>query len=165
MIIFWLCCSITLIGAILATFAGDLRVSILALWVAGLGTGGVLLSLGAELLAVVQWIVSTLITLGLLIYGISYGEHGVSDTRPRAQRGVSAILPVLLGLSFSAVIWLGTRHLPAAGVFEPAAGQDLAALGKALLDRHLLSLEVLAVLLFLALVGAGVLARPEEEQK
>ncbi len=161
MIVFWICSVITLSGALLATFAGDLRVAALALWLTGLGAGGIDLSMGAEFLAVVQWVVSTLITLVLLTYSLAYGEYGLKDERPGAKRGISAILPVILGMSFTSIVWVGTRHLPSAGYFEPAPGPDLAVLGRVLMERHLLSLEILAVLLFLALVGAGVLARSE----
>jgi NADH:ubiquinone oxidoreductase subunit 6 (subunit J) len=43
----------------------------------------------------------------------------------------------------------------------PAAGNDLASLGKVMVENHIISLEVLALTLFLILVGGGVVARPE----
>jgi len=165
MILFWLCSFLTLGGALVATLAGDVRISILALWLAGFGAGGIYLSLGAELLAVLQWVVSTLITLSFIFYAVTYGEYGTPDPRSLPKRAVGGIFPILLGGSFSAVLWLGTRHLPSAGAFVPADGLNLAGVGKTLVSKHLLSLELLVVLLFLVIVGAGVVARPESEEK
>jgi NADH:ubiquinone oxidoreductase subunit 6 (subunit J) len=159
--IFWIASTLSVLGSLAATFAGDLRVAILALWITGLAAGGIQLALGAEVLAVCQWVISTLITLNLFFHSVTYGEHGAADPRLRGKRAVAAIFPVLIGAGFGGVLWLGTRHLPIAGVIQPAPGQDLAALGKMLLEKHLLTLEMVAVLLFLAVVGAGVLARPE----
>jgi NADH:ubiquinone oxidoreductase subunit 6 (subunit J) len=161
MTIFWICGALMLLASLVATFAGDVRVSILALGLAGLAAGGLHLSLGAELLAVIQWIVSTLITLALLTYSVTYGEFGVQDARKKSQRAIDALFPVLLGGTLTGVIWLGTRHLPIAGVVEVGPPEGIAKVGRALLDGHILSLELLAVLLLLVIVGSGVLSRPD----
>ena len=161
--IFWVCSAICLAGALVATFAGDLRVSILAFWITGLGAGGVELSLGGELMAVVQWILTTLVSISLLFHSITYGEYGVKDERPVSRRAAAAVFPVLLGASLAGVIWLGCRQLPVAQAIEPAAGKDLDALGLRLFSKHLLSLELIITMLFLALVGTGVIARPDKE--
>ncbi len=66
----------------------------------------------------------------------------------------------VVGAAFAAIVWLGSGN-DVTVVPQPAEGTDLAAIGKALIHDHLLSLEVLALLLFLTLVGAGVIARPD----
>lgn len=170
--IFWICCALVLGGAAMACFVGDLRRAVLALWVCSLGVGGLYLFMGAELLAIIQWIVSTLISIAFVFYAVMFGEYGVNDRRPLPRRIIDAIQPVALGLAFTAVIWLGGGHLSGvvaeAGASFPhapdgssMAGQDLAVLGKALAEDHLLSLEILALTLFLVIVGSGVVARPE----
>lgn len=164
MIAFWICSSITLVAAIFATLAGDLRASILALWLAGLGTGGIYLSVGAELLAVVQWIISTLLTVGFLVHAVTYGEYGLADSRTKSKRVLAAVFPAIVGIAFAGMIGLGASHLPVARLFEPAAGPDLAGFGKALVGKHLLSLELLVLTLFMVVVGAGVIARPDARE-
>lgn len=163
--IFWLCSLITLGGALVATVAGDVRLSVLALWVSGLGAGGVYLSMGAEFLAVIQWLISTLVAISFIFYAVTYGEYGTPDSRSKSKRVIAAIFPMLLGGAFAAVLWLGTRHLPSADAFHPAPGLNLVGIGKALVSRHLLSLEILVITLFLVLVGAGMVARPELEEQ
>lgn len=157
------CSAVTLVSAVIAVFVGDMRRSILALWVAGLGAGGLFLSLGAELLAMIQWIVSTLMTVSFIFYAVMFGEYGKGDDRPLAKRALSAALPILLGGAFAGVVFVGASRIPGAlewGVPAPAINTDLAAVGQSLVTDHLLSLELMALALFLILIGAGVVARP-----
>ena len=76
---------------------------------------------------------------------------------------VKSGLGVLVGGAFSWVIWFGAEPLPDGPLGEVVAGTDVSALGRALTGQHLLSLEVLALTLFLVLVGGGVLARPDND--
>lgn len=168
MIVFILCSLITLGAAGVATFWGDIRVSILALWVVGLGAGGLFLGLGAELLAIIQWIACTLVAISFLFYSVTFGEYGVQDKRPMSKKVTSAIVPSLLGLAFAAVIWLGTYKLPdrllAGTVTQDAPAvqaSNIAAMGRSVIREHLLSIEIMGVMLLLVVVGAGVIARPE----
>ena len=158
--IFVLCAVITIAGAVAATFMDDVRRAILALWISGLGVGGLFLSSGAEMLAIIQWIISTLGVLSFIFYSVMFGEYHLKDTRPLKPKLISVILPVLGGSAFTALIWTGTRDLPR--LSEGVAGpQDMAALGKLLTENHLVSLEVLGLSLLLTIVGSGVIARTE----
>jgi NADH:ubiquinone oxidoreductase subunit 6 (subunit J) len=162
-VIFWICGIICLGAATLAAFLGDIRRSTLALWIAGLGVGGVYLALGAELLAIVQWIVSTVVAISFIFYSVMFGEYGVADDRPASRRALAAVMPLLLGLGFTFVIWLGTQDLSAP---EPVSGgADLAKLGRVLIGEQFLSLQVLGLMLFLLVVGSGVIARPEKKEE
>ncbi|HUP56101.1 MAG TPA: NADH-quinone oxidoreductase subunit J [Bdellovibrionota bacterium] len=162
----WVFAALTLLAAVVASFAQDLRRSNLALWVAGLSAGALYLTLGAELLAIVQWIVSTLVTISLLFFSSMYGSSQESrkpgEPRSFLRRCLPVLLPMLLGLTFAAIIWHGGGHLPDESLAVPQDGSGLQALGKALTEKHLLSLEVLALTLFLVLIGGGVVARPED---
>jgi NADH:ubiquinone oxidoreductase subunit 6 (subunit J) len=160
----WVFAALTFLAAVVASFAQDLRRSHLALWVAGLSAGALYLTLGAELLAIVQWIVSTLVTISLLFFSAMFGS-----TQERKRSGESVVrkilpvlLPMLLGLLFAAIVWHGGGMIPDEALTPTQESNGLHALGKALSGRHLLSLEVLALTLFLVLVGGGVVARPED---
>lgn len=159
------------VSAAFATFWSDVKGAVLALWACGLATGGLFLSMGAELLAVVQWIVCTVVAITFVFYSITFGEYGVRDTRKLGARLVTAILPVILGAGFALVLWAGMS--PLEGVpqgFDLSAGvsgQILSTqeLGRSFVHDHFLAVELLALLLFVVIVGAGVIARPDEQEK
>lgn len=170
MIVFLFCSFLTIFAAILATFLSDIRKAVLALWITGLGAGGLFLSVGAELLAVVQWIVSTLVAISFIFYAVMFGEYGMPDLRPKPKRYTSLGVSVLLGAAFAWVIWLGAHQLPGATLIEPilpenTTAQSMLALGKSIAEEHLLSLEILGLTLFLVIVGSGVIARPEGSEQ
>lgn len=161
MTVCWIFAGITLGAVIAATFVGDIRRAVLSLWVAGLGIGAIYLTLGAEVLAVVQWIVSTLVAISFVFFSAMFGEYGPGDGFKIDRHLIKTGLGVLVGAAFAWVIWFGASSLPAEQLVQPMEGTDISAVGKALTGQHLLSLEVLAMTLFLVLVGGGVIARPD----
>lgn len=160
----WVFAGITLASVLVATFVGDLRRAVLALWVAGLGVGAIYLTLGAEVLAIIQWIISTLVAISFVFFSAMFGEYGPGEKLKFDRHLVKSGLGVLVGAAFAWVIWFGAAPLPDGALGEVMEGTDVAALGRALTGQHLLSLEVLALTLFLVLVGGGVLARPDSSE-
>lgn len=162
---YWLFAAVTFFSALLATFIGDTRKAVLALWTCGLSASGLFLVLGAEFLAVVQAVVSTLSALALSIYAVNFGEYGEKPAHQDRRPAARVVLPVFAGLSLAAILWLGFRRMPGALAFEARvlsdSEKDLAGVARLLVSEHLISVEVLAVTLFLAIVGAGVIARAE----
>ena len=156
----WVFAGITLAAALMATFLFSMKRAILSLWVAGLGVGAVYLTVGAEFLAIIQWIVSTLVTISFIFFSVMFGEYRTSETRNARSEILPVVLSLILGGGFAFVIWLGTRELPES-VLGSFTGNDLGDLGRLLTQDNLLSLEVLAQTLFLVLVGGGVVARLE----
>ena len=174
MIVFLGCGLITFFAAVLATFISDVRRAAISLWIASLALGGLCLGMGAELLAVTEWIVSTLVVISFIFYSVMFGEYGMTDRRVTSKKILAAVMPCLAGVAFAGMIWLGGRHLtglnsiepiqiPNVAKVEPASGEYVTILGKTLAEGHLLSLEVLALTLFLTVIGSGVIGRPEEE--
>jgi NADH:ubiquinone oxidoreductase subunit 6 (subunit J) len=157
----WVFAGITLGAAGLAAFVGDIRRAVLSLWVAGLGIGAVYLLLGAEVLAIVQWIVSTLVAISFIFYSAMYGEYGPGEGMKLDRSLIKSGLGLAAGAAFAWVIWIGAGQVSEEKMLLPAEGSDVAALGRTLTQQHLLSLEVLALTLFLVLVGGGVIARPD----
>lgn len=162
MTIFWICSVVTLAAGAFAAFTTDLRRSVLSLWIAGLGAGGVYLSLHAEFLAIAQWIISTLAAISFLFYSVQFGEYGGTFPQSLRQRARALALPVLAGAAFCWTIWSAGSALPQATEGGRRALQDVDTLGALLSYEHLPALEVLAILLFLVIIGSGVLARPQE---
>ena len=163
--IFWACSAITLGAAIVATFSRDGRRAALSLWITGLGAGGLYLSLGAELLAIVQWIVSTLVAISFIFYAVMFGEYGepaAAVEESILKKGSKLVMQLALGVTFGLTIWYATRDSQSQSMpLLPEEPKGMMELGKSLVGDHLLSLEVLALTLFLVLVGAGSTARPE----
>jgi NADH:ubiquinone oxidoreductase subunit 6 (subunit J) len=153
---------ITLFAVLMATFVNHTRRAILSLWVAGLGVGAMYLTVGAEFLAIIQWIVSTLVTISFVFFAVMFGEYNPSEVKEVKKNDLLlTILSLILGSSFAAVIWLGAGALPEEPMILPVQKSDLGVVGRTLTQDHLLSLEVLALTLFLVLVGGGVVARSE----
>lgn len=164
MMICWAFAALTLLAALTAAMTENMRRAALALWIAGLGMGGMYLTLGAETLAVIQWILSTLAAISLVFFAVTFGEYARQPNTVDRKRILFSFLGGAIGLAFASVIFFGVgggARLPESAFNFPAQGNDLAALGRTLAQDHLLSLEMLALTLFLILVGGGVVARPE----
>jgi NADH:ubiquinone oxidoreductase subunit 6 (subunit J) len=162
--------AIALISSGVAAWAKSMRQAVLALWIVGLCCGAVYLSVGDEAVAVVQWIVSTLVAVAFLLYSAMLGEMEVtkkkSDVRKKNNEkdAVLQLLPLALGAGFAGIVYLGSGGMPKEFFDVPTQASDLLSVGRALLDRHFLSLEVLGLLFLLTLVGGGVVARPEKKR-
>ena len=159
--------AIALGAALVASFVNGMRTAILSLWIAGLAMGCLYVTLGAESLAVIQWIVSTLVAISLFFFAVMFGEYEKESNEAPGESLLSRKkifvlgIAIVLGLAFAAIIYLGATEFPQDIPSLPKAGNDLAALGRTMVENHMLSLEVLGLTLFLILVGGGVVARPE----
>ena len=160
--------AITLIATLGATFLRNMRRAILSLWIVGLGIGALYLTLGAEFLAIIQWIVSTLITISFIFFSVMFGEYNfVVIEKPYRSIWMVGLFTLLIGGGFTFMIYLGSG--PASIHFHSIVAQvsleklDLQSIGRALTQKNFLALEVLALILFLVLVGGGVVARIERE--
>lgn len=163
--IFWILSIILLGSASAAAWARDLRVAVLALWVAGLACGGICLERGAEFLGICQWVLSTLSAVVGLFYAIFLGEFGVKSIRPKGRTFSAFLLSACwVGVLISAInesAWKGGwTRLPALD-FSPHQG--LSALGQIIVEENLLAFEVLILMVFMAIIGASVISRTHKE--
>ena len=157
----WIFAGVSLAAAAVATFTQNMKTAILALWVAGLGVGCIYLTLEAEFLAVIQWIVSTLLTITFVFFAVMFGEYNPSPRNRSKYEFIRIFLSILVGTGFSGIIWLGATGLGTGQVLLTGHVTDLKTLGQLLIQKHFISLEVLALTLFLVLVGGGAVARFE----
>lgn len=158
----WIFGAITLFAVIVATFASQMKHAILALWVAGLGIGAIYLTLGAEFLAIIQWIICTLVTISLIFFAVMFGEYNYTPEHSSKQKMI--LLPALsifLGLIFAGLIQIGAANVDYHAFTNLGKANDLSVIGQTLTHKNLLSLEVLGLTLFLVLVGGGVVSRSE----
>lgn len=159
----WIFASATLVSALVAAFSASTRKATLALWAAGLSAGALYLTLGAELLALLQWLVSTIVAMGSLFFVVVFDENAPTEPADYGKEILRMLPPILVAGAFSGALWLGLRMLNEDIPGVPTDGNNLVALGKALVEQHFLALEVVALSLFLALVGVGVISRASEK--
>lgn len=201
MFIFYLFSGIILSALFFATFISDVKKSILALWAAGLGVGSLFLILGAEFLAIVQWIVSTLTAISFIFFAVLFGEHQRQPSNKIKTRFIQLLLSLLSGGFFLFFIVLGSNRTNSSSSFKEIphevpeffnskdnvfyqdgfavslkeeglslpptihddfksyANIELVDFGKILISDQFLSLEILGLLFFLVLIGAGMAAR------
>ncbi len=160
-------------GALLSAFSSNIKRSILSLWVCNLGMGGLFLGLGMEFLAVTQWIVGTLVAVTFIFFSVMFGEFEQQQTPTLGesripQSIIEKSLPFGLGAVFCGIFALALSRVNGAAekideVLRGGAvyGVDLTTFGKVFVREHFLSLQILALMLLLVIVGGGVIARPE----
>ncbi len=148
----WVFSVIILASALSAVLATNVRTSALALWLTSLAVGGVYLTVG--------------IAISFSFFSAMFDEQEGFHLESR-KRIAFLSLALLVGATFVAIVFLGWFSHPAESFGIPgvgAGGNDILALGRTLTEKHLLSLEVLAVTLFVVLIGGGVIARPEKRE-
>lgn len=154
-VFFWICGGLAVLTALISAFILDIRYSGLAIWICGIALGGCFLSRGAEFLAVVQWIISTMVSISFAFYSVLLGNR-------EKRRGYSVLIAcmILVG-GFVYLVWHSAKS---AVMIEIARNSEmnLASIGKLLIDKHVLSLELISLTLFLVIVGAGVISRLED---
>ncbi len=153
---------LTVAAASVAAFVRDMRRALLGLWASGLAAGAMYLTVGQELLAVVQWISASIATLTLLFSAALYGDPSDRAGAKGAQ-AVRAVGPGLMSIGFVALVWFGGVSFRTEESVVPSAGGSLATLGQTVLERHLVAVEIVALLFLAATIGAGVLTRKIRE--
>lgn len=126
-----------------------------------LGTALLYALLGGPLLAALQVILyaGAVVVFILFIVMTTAGNREDGEGRTRLTRWLPEVLVGGLFLVFSALfLWAPTTHRQplAAATASPAE------LGRFLFSQHWLAVEIASFLLFVALVGALYLGRPEE---
>jgi NADH:ubiquinone oxidoreductase subunit 6 (subunit J) len=134
--------------------------AVLALALALVATGGVFLLLDAPFLFGVQLLLYAGGVVTIVVFAIMLTERLVGDSIRQASRYV------VNGALLSVAVFVGIAgflvQLPAGGGRRPAWAGDLTvALGRALVGAYAVPLELLAVLLVIALLGALYFARSE----
>ncbi len=135
-----------------AALATSIKRSILFLWLCGLMLGACYLTIGAEFMAVVQWILSTLLYHTFVFYSQMFrGDYRTPDW---VKLGLSTVISTVMLTG----VYFGLRDAPL--TFESQRdGQSLSMIGNYLLSDQLISIELISLSLFLVIVGVGVLGK------
>jgi NADH:ubiquinone oxidoreductase subunit 6 (subunit J) len=160
LVAFW-CLAVVLVGSALAVvLTKNLFHSVLFLALALTGTAGLFLTLDAEFLAAVQLLLYAGGVITIVVFAIVVTERLVADRITQSSRriGGGALLTAAL---LAALLRIITRA-SVTDARPPMTDDTTFRMGEALLTRHAMSLELLAVLLLASLIGAIYFARPED---
>lgn len=150
-----------LVCALASVWVRTPRYAILALWGMGLWTGVAYLAAGAEVLALLEWILSSVSTLSLVFFSLLFGEFTASERERTDRAGVPWFLALPTVLGFGAWMFLASPQADLPDALAAQSTSQLAEMGKRLIEEHWLASEVVGALLFISVVGAGIIARPD----
>jgi NADH-quinone oxidoreductase subunit J len=170
--LFLLSAGMTIVGALLVTYAKDLMHACIYLLVALIGVAGLYACIGADFLAATQLVVYAggvviLMLFAVMLTGGSSNQinrfglekiKAMGNTKTYAAASFVAFLIALVLLKIMA------NALKAAPSYTVKANEaTVAALGTALATDHILAFEISSVLLLGALIGAAIISRPRRE--
>jgi NADH-quinone oxidoreductase subunit J len=160
--IFYILAAMTVAGALAAVLLRSLVHCVLALTVAFLGLALLFLQLDAQFAGFAQILiyvgaVAILVVFAILLTRSSEAPlHGVFSRTWMAGLAIAAAVFAVLG-------WAVIQAAPALPRDSPAPGITVQDVGTALMGRYVLPLEIVALLLTAALVGAVIVAMNEKE--
>lgn len=154
---------IALIGAVLLINLKQVIHMVLALVATFLSIAGLYVLLTAEFLAVVQILVySGAITI-LMLFGIMLTQHRDVETKklPLARR----IIALVGVVAFGGAVYYGIYNLEFPVVDAGLYVNNVEQIGMALYSRYIIPFELTSIVLLVALVGAIVLAKRDDEKE
>lgn len=152
--------ALLVLSALMVVFTKNLFHAVLWLALALTGTAGIFLTLDAEFLAAVQLLLYAGGVVTIAVFAIVVTERLVAQRLTQVTRQL--VNGALIAGAVLVVVLAFLRAAPLPGERPPLAADLTRAIGAAVLTRHVLAFELLAVLLLAALLGAIYFARPDE---
>lgn len=152
------------LSGVLAISLKTARTSILLATLAGFLSGAGFLSLGAEYLAITQWLVSGISALGLLFFEMMFGNEMPWSKRTKQFDLILALLAAvsICGVFLFAVLGGLTFDGLSLRVDQSLTAASMGDLGIVMTRKFFIVLQIVGFLLLVAIVGSGVLARPSD---
>jgi NADH-quinone oxidoreductase subunit J len=165
--------ALTLGGAVAVLLTRNVLYAAYSLLLALLGVAGLFVFAGADFLAVSQLVIYVGGVLVLVLFGVMLTHKPTRTATPEAAEQLNAILtgirrPYVAALLAIGLFW-GVSRLLANAHFVmlerplPIATTSVDTIGRQLMTEHLLPFEVISILLLVALVGAGYLAKKPKD--
>lgn len=161
LVAFLLIALVGVVGGMLLLNLSNVVHMVIALVFTFLSIAGIFVLLSAEFLAVVQVLVySGAITI-IMLFGIMLTRH---DNRRQSTVGRGRKLLIFLGiLGFGLVVYSGIYNLEFPEQAVALHEANVEQIGVTLFSKYVIPFELLGVLLLVALIGAIVLARKDDE--
>ena len=157
---FWGLAAVLLASCLAVVLTKNLFHSVLYLAAALVATGGVFLLLDAAFLFGVQLLLYAGSIVTIVVFAIMLTERLVGERIRQTSRHLANGAIVCAAVFVGILTFVGPARLPEER--PPFAGDVTRGLGEAILTRSVLSLELLAVLLVTALLGALYFARTDD---
>ncbi|MBI5773379.1 MAG: NADH-quinone oxidoreductase subunit J [Verrucomicrobia bacterium] len=154
--------ALIVVSAVAAMTLRNLVHCALCLAVAFIGLAGTYLQLGAQFVGLSQVLVYVGAVAILIVFAILLTRSG--EPGPGRQFSATALMGVAIALAVFAVLGkvITSSAVAKRGVL-PAPQTSVAQLGQKLMTDYILPLEVLALLLTAAMIGAVIIALKEKE--
>ena len=159
-IVFLLTAALTVAGALAAALLRNLVHCALSLTVTFAGLALLYLQLDAQFAGFVQILVYIGAVAILVVFAILLTRGaGIPEYRSYGKSWFAGI--VIAAAVFALLTWAITKSFPATGAGLPAPAATVQSIGTALMGSYVLPLEIVAILLTVALIGAVIVAMPE----
>jgi NADH-quinone oxidoreductase subunit J len=159
-IAFLLTAALTVAGAVAAAMLKNLVHCALSLTVTFAGLALLYLELGAQFAGFSQILVYIGAVAILVVFAILLTRGaGIPEYRNFSSTWLVGL--VIAAAVFALLVWAVTKSLPASAVMTAAPAVTVQSIGAALMSTYVLPLEIVAVLLTVALIGAVIVAMPE----
>ena len=129
-----------------------------------LGVAGIFMLLGADFVGVVQIMIYAGAITILMVFALTLTQTG-DDTEPSGHGWhkalafiVSAVIVLAVLLTIRSTPWPGGQ-----APIQPFGANVVAQIGQAMFHQYAIPFELVSLVLIVALVGASVIARKEEE--
>lgn len=155
---------VAVIGGVLLLNLTKVIHMVVALVFTFVSIAGIYVLLSAEFVAVVQvMIYSGAITI-IMLFGIMLTRHHNEEDEPKTGRWRKLLL--LLGvIGFGAAVYIGIYDLNFEAVPNTLHENNTEQIGMALYSQYIIPFELTSVILLVALIGAVVLARKDDEKE
>ncbi|WHY97495.1 NADH-quinone oxidoreductase subunit J [Peribacillus simplex] len=153
---------VAILGGVLLITLTKVVHMVIALVFTFLGIAGIYMLLSAEFVAIVQILIySGAITI-VMLFGIMLTNHQENDAAAKGGWGKFSLLAAIAG--FAVAVYLGIYNLDIP--VQPTAlhEENTKQIGIELFSKYVIPFEVMSVLLLVALVGAIVLAKKDDEE-
>ncbi|KOR85229.1 NADH:ubiquinone oxidoreductase subunit J [Bacillus sp. FJAT-22058] len=153
---------VAIVGGVLLITLTKVVHMVIALVFTFLGIAGIYMLLSAEFVAIVQILIySGAITI-VMLFGIMLTKHQENDAPAKGGWGNFSLLAAIAG--FAVAVYLGIYNLDIS--VQPTAlhEENTKQIGIELFSKYVIPFEVMSVLLLVALVGAIVLAKKDDEE-
>lgn len=130
-----------------------------------LSIAGIYVMLQAEFVAVVQIIVYTGSVSILAVFGIMMTKHQKNEEAEKPRKAYKVFILILVAAFLGTMLWIITDTAwPESGI-DFDGKTNAAEIGKAVFTDYVIPFELVSVLLLVALVGAIVMAKEEDQEK
>lgn len=158
---FYVMAGLTLLSALMVSMVRDLVHAVLFLVLSFIGVAGLYITMSADFVAVAQILIYAGAISVLMLFAILLTPRSGRDNEAVPY---AAPISAIAGLLGATIIFVALRT-EWQTVDRDVSGSTAKAIGSALLDPFVLPFEVASVVLVIAMVGAIILVKPQDEEE